>query len=51
MTYRKVGDLANSDFVMNQAFWVGVYPGLSSAMIDFMVEVFHEFCREVVVHD
>ena len=46
-SYRQVGDLANSDFVMNQALWVGVYPGLSPAMIDFMVEGFHAFCHEV----
>ena len=27
VTYRKVGELKNSDFVMSQVFWVGVYPG------------------------
>jgi len=47
VNYRQVGDLARSDFVMNQALWVGVYPGLSPAMIDFMVEGFHAFCYEV----
>jgi hypothetical protein len=31
---------------MTQALWVGVYPGLSPAMIDFMVEAFHTFCHE-----
>ncbi|HEW79146.1 MAG TPA: lipopolysaccharide biosynthesis protein RfbH [Phycisphaerales bacterium] len=38
ITYRKVGELAKSDFVMNQVFWVGVYPGLTRAMIDYMAE-------------
>ncbi|MCK4791338.1 MAG: lipopolysaccharide biosynthesis protein RfbH [Desulfobacteraceae bacterium] len=38
ITYRKVGELANSDFVMNQVFWVGVYPGLTRAMIDYLAE-------------
>jgi CDP-6-deoxy-D-xylo-4-hexulose-3-dehydrase len=40
--YRVVGDLANSDFVMNQVFWIGVYPGLSPAAVEYMVEVLHE---------
>ncbi len=35
---RKIGDLSNSDFVMNQVFWIGVYPGLSSAALDYMVD-------------
>jgi CDP-6-deoxy-D-xylo-4-hexulose-3-dehydrase len=34
---RQIGDLANSDFVMNNVFWVGVYPGLTPAAIDYMV--------------
>jgi CDP-6-deoxy-D-xylo-4-hexulose-3-dehydrase len=44
--HRRIGELASSDFVMTQALWVGVYPGLSPAMIDFMVEAFHTFCHE-----
>ncbi|SIO55210.1 CDP-6-deoxy-D-xylo-4-hexulose-3-dehydrase [Singulisphaera sp. GP187] len=43
--HRRIGDLANSDFVMNQAFWVGVYPGLSDAMVDYMIESFHQLTR------
>ena len=43
---RVVGDLKNSDFVMNQVFWIGLYPGLTAAMLDFVVESMHEFCRE-----
>lgn len=35
--HRIIGNLKNSDFVMNQVFWVGVYPGLSEEMIDFIV--------------
>ncbi len=46
--FRKVGDLPNADFVMNQAFWVGVYPGLTPAMIEYMLESIHAFCREAV---
>ncbi len=43
--HRQIGDLKNSDFVMNQAFWVGVYPGLTDTMIDYLVESFHEAVR------
>jgi CDP-6-deoxy-D-xylo-4-hexulose-3-dehydrase len=34
--HRIVGDLRNADFVMSNVFWVGVYPGLTPAMLDFM---------------
>jgi CDP-6-deoxy-D-xylo-4-hexulose-3-dehydrase len=35
---RIVGNLANSDFVTDNVFWVGVYPGLTKPMLDYMVE-------------
>lgn len=40
--FRQVGDLAGSDFVMNQVFWTGVYPGLTEEMIAYVIDVFHE---------
>ncbi|HEX2391489.1 MAG TPA: lipopolysaccharide biosynthesis protein RfbH [Solirubrobacterales bacterium] len=40
--HRRVGDLPVADFVMNNVFWVGVYPGLSAAQLDYMIESFHE---------
>jgi CDP-6-deoxy-D-xylo-4-hexulose-3-dehydrase len=40
---RVVGDLKNSDLVMTNTFFVGVYPGLTDAMIDFMIEQLREF--------
>lgn len=40
--YRVVGDLANSEFVMNNTFWVGVYPGMTDDMIDYMAQVIKE---------
>lgn len=43
--HRRVGDLANADFVMKQTFWIGVYPGLSNGMIDYMIESLHEVCK------
>ncbi len=36
--YRVVGDLKNTDFVMNNSFWVGVYPGMTDEMIDYMAK-------------
>jgi CDP-6-deoxy-D-xylo-4-hexulose-3-dehydrase len=39
--HRVVGNLPNSDFVMDRLFWVGVYPGLSKPMLEYMVEMLH----------
>lgn len=41
--YRVIGKLSNSDKVMNDAFWIGVYPGISNDMIDYMTRCFDEF--------
>jgi len=35
--YRVVGDLKNTDYVMNNVFWIGVYPGLNDSMIQHML--------------
>jgi CDP-6-deoxy-D-xylo-4-hexulose-3-dehydrase len=40
--HRKIGDLPVADFVMNNVFWIGVYPGLSGGQVDFMIESFHD---------
>ena len=40
--YRVVGSLENTDRIMNQAFWVGVYPGMTDEMIDYMAKVIKE---------
>ncbi|UWE10068.1 lipopolysaccharide biosynthesis protein RfbH [Actinacidiphila bryophytorum] len=41
--YRVVGDLANSDVVTEQTFWVGVYPALTDEMIDYVVSSVRTF--------
>jgi CDP-6-deoxy-D-xylo-4-hexulose-3-dehydrase len=41
--YRVVGELRNTDFVMNNVFWVGVYPGLTRPMLDFVAATIREF--------
>lgn len=38
ITRRVVGDLSNTDLVMQGTFWLGVFPGLSDPMLDFMIE-------------
>lgn len=43
--YRVAGDLTNTDRIMNDAFWVGVYPGMTDAMIDYMAECIKAGCR------
>ena len=40
--YRVVGDLAVTDFIMNNSFWVGVAPGITDDMIDYMAETITE---------
>lgn len=36
--HRTIGDLPNSDIVMNRAFWLGVYPGLTQSMLDYVAD-------------
>lgn len=45
--YRVIGDLKNSDYIMMNSFWVGVYPGLTDEMIDYMVESIISVAKEV----
>ena len=44
--YRVVGDLTNTNIIMNDTFWIGVYPGMQQAMLDFMVEKMKEFVKQ-----
>lgn len=43
--YRIAGDLTNTDTIMNQAFWVGVYPGMTGEMIKFIINKINEFAK------
>ncbi|MDD3884412.1 MAG: lipopolysaccharide biosynthesis protein RfbH [Gallionella sp.] len=41
--FRISGELTNTDTVMNDTFWIGVYPGLSREMLDFVIEKLEAF--------
>ncbi|MBU0689962.1 MAG: lipopolysaccharide biosynthesis protein RfbH [Gammaproteobacteria bacterium] len=41
--FRIAGELTNTDIVMNDTFWIGVYPGLSREMLDFVIEKLEAF--------
>lgn len=41
--YRIFGDLANTDFIMNNTFWIGVYPGLNEERLKYILEKFDVF--------
>ena len=40
--YRVVGDLKTADRIMRDTFWVGVYPGMTDEMIDYMAKTIRE---------
>lgn len=41
-SYRVVGGLENTEYIMNNTFWVGVYPGMTDEMIDYMAKIIIE---------
>ena len=41
--HRVVGDLDVTNTIMNQTFWIGVYPGITEAMIGYMLDMFGQF--------
>ncbi|EGQ7674028.1 lipopolysaccharide biosynthesis protein RfbH [Vibrio cholerae] len=43
VNYRVIGELTNTDLIMNNTFWIGVYPGLAKEQLDFVIEKFEEF--------
>ena len=44
--FRVVGDLAGADRIMNEALFIGTYPGLTPAMLDYMAETIINFANQ-----
>ena len=42
--YRTVGNLKNTDIIMHQTLWLGIYPGLTKNHLDFVADKLKEFC-------
>ena len=47
--YRVVGEMTNTDYVMNNVFWIGVFPGLTKEMLDFIAKTAIEFVEQAKV--
>jgi len=43
--YRVVGELTNTDRIMNDSFWIGLYPGMGNDAIDYMIETIKSFIK------
>lgn len=41
--YKVIGELQDTDYIMNNAFWIGVYPGMSEDMLDYMIKCIYEY--------
>jgi CDP-6-deoxy-D-xylo-4-hexulose-3-dehydrase len=47
VNYRIVGELTNTDRIMHDTFWIGIYPGLTEEMLNYVIEIFYQaFERE-----
>lgn len=44
--YRVVGDLKNTDYIMENTLWIGVYPGMTDEMLQYMISTIKEFVNE-----
>lgn len=44
--FRVVGELKNTDLVMTNSLWIGVYPGMKKPMLDYMIKEIKAFCHE-----
>ena len=46
--FRVVGSLENTDNVMNNLFWIGVYPGITEEKMKYLLKTFEEFFKEFI---
>jgi CDP-4-dehydro-6-deoxyglucose reductase, E1 len=47
VAHRTIGPLTRSDQVMNNVFWIGIYPGIGAEALEYVLEIFHRGVREV----
>lgn len=47
VNYRVVGELTNTDKLMNDAFWIGVWPGIGAAQRDYMLNCFVQMVKDL----
>ena len=47
--YRLVGSLENTDIVMKNLFWIGVYPGLTEDMIQYILQKIQDYIQITLV--
>lgn len=47
VNYRQIGNLENTDYIMNNSFWIGVYPGITKEMIDYVGKTFEEYINKI----
>jgi len=43
LNYRKIGNLKNTDTIMNNSFWLGVWPGLNKTHYDYIIEIIRKY--------
>lgn len=44
--YRVAGELTNTDKIMNDSLWIGLYPGMGDEKLDYMIETIRKFCQK-----
>ena len=45
--HRIISELANTDYIMNNSFWIGVYPGITNGMREYVLESFDKFFKKL----
>jgi len=46
--FKIIGDHKNADLIMNNAFWIGVWPGINEEMMGYMIEMLKKFIFDTI---